>query len=388
MTAHPMRYPSYIELSKSALEGNIQFLKKMYGETVRISSVVKANAYGHGISEFVPLAEACGIDHFSVFSMDEALHVKKFLKNHADIMVMGWTHPDDLEWAIENGIELYIYEYEMLTRAILCAEKTGKKAIIHLEIETGMNRTGLTGEELKAVRKLIRLNSEFVHVRGLCTHFAGAESISNFVRIQSQIRHFNRTRKWLSKNGIMPDLIHTACSAASVAYPQTRYDMVRVGILQYGFWPSPETFIQFMHGKGVKDDPLNRVISWKSNIMSVKDVNEGEFVSYGNTYLAKSDIKIAVIPTGYSHGYSRSLSNQGRVLIHGQRVGVVGLVNMNMLITDVTGIHGVKIGDEVVFIGRQNENEITVGSFVEFSDQMNYELLARLPQNIPRFVVD
>jgi alanine racemase len=122
--------------------------------------------------------------------------------------------------------------------------------------------------------------------------------------------------------------------------------------------------------------------------MSVKKVKEGEFVSYGTTYLAKDDMTVAIIPTGYSQGYSRSLSNQGRVLIHGQRVGVVGIINMNMLIIDVTGMEEVDVGDEVVLIGKQGDLEITVASFTEISDQLNYELLARLPMNIPRIVVD
>jgi len=383
-----MKYPSYIEISKSALQNNFDFLKQQYGDHVRISSVVKANAYGHGITQFVPLVEASGIDHFSVFSMDEALKVKHSLKNHADIMVMGWTHPDDMEWGINNGIELYVFEPGVLINILSVAKRIKKAASIHLEVETGMNRTGLNTIELKKVVKLINDNRDLLKIRGVCTHYAGAESISNYVRIKSQIQKFNRKDKWLAKLGIVPEYKHTACSAASIAYPQTRMDMVRIGILQYGFWPSPETFLTYTHGKQVKDDPLNRVISWKSTVMSTKDVNEGEFVSYGTTYLAKRNMRIAVIPTGYSHGYSRSLSNQGRVLIQGQRVGVVGLINMNMLIADISELDGVEIGDEVVFIGKQGEHEITVGSFVEFSDQMNYELLARLPQSIPRTVVD
>lgn len=383
-----MQYPSYIEISKSAIQNNIRWLREQYGDGVRISSVVKANAYGHGIAQFVPIAEDCGIDHFSVFSMDEAQMVKKSLKNHADIMVMGWVHPSDVELAIMQGIELYVFEPESLDVIIKAARKLREKAIIHLELETGMNRTGLTSAELKQSVAMIKKSAEYLHIRGLCTHYAGAESISNYVRIQNQIKNFNRTYKWIVKRGIVPDIIHTACSAASIAYPKTHMDMVRIGILQYGFWPSPETFIHFTHGKQEKKDPLDRIISWKSRVMSIKSVKSGEFVSYGTTYLAKDDMTIAVVPTGYSHGYSRSLSNQGRVLIKGNRVGVIGMVNMNMLIADITGIEGVEIGDEVVIIGKQEGNEISVASFIEFSDQMNYELLSRLPQNIPRYIVD
>lgn len=383
-----MQYPSFIEISKSAVKNNIRFLREQYGDHVRISSVVKANAYGHGIMQYVPIAEECGVDHFSVFSMDEAQEVKKSLKNHADIMIMGWIHPTDIELAIMQRIEMYVFEPETLNLAIQAGKKLGEPAILHLELETGMNRTGLTNVELKQVEKLIKANAEHIHIRGLCTHYAGAESISNYVRIQNQIKNFNRSYKWLAKRGIVPDMVHTACSAASIAYPKTHMDMVRIGILQFGFWPSPETFIYYTHGKQQKTDPLDRIISWKSRVMSTKSVRSGEFVSYGTTYLAKDDMEIAIVPTGYSHGYSRSLSNQGRVLIKGHRVGVIGMVNMNMLIADITGIEGVELGDEVVIIGKQEDNEITVASFIEFSDQMNYELLARLPQNIPRYVVD
>jgi alanine racemase len=163
--------------------------------------------------------------------------------------------------------------------------------------------------------------------------------------------------------------------------------MVRIGILQYGFWPSKETLIQYLSKKSIKTDPLTQVLSWKSSIMSLKKVKTGEFISYGTSYLAQKDMKIALIPVGYAHGFSRNLSNQGRVLISGLRVAVIGMVNMNMLIVDVTANDNVKLGDEVVLIGSQGDLSITVSSFSEFSDQLNYELLTRLPGEIPRNVI-
>ncbi|MBE0639632.1 MAG: alanine racemase [Bacteroidales bacterium] len=383
-----MHFPSIIEISKSALRHNISFLQSYLQPGVRISSVVKANAYGHGVSVFVPLAEEFGIDHFSVFSLDEAFNVRKSLKNHADIMVMGWVDPKDIPWAVEHDTEFYVFEMDTLHAALNAAKFNRKQAKVHLEVETGMNRTGLSVRDLKKAMKLITENVAYFNIRGLCTHYAGAESISNYLRVIHQLKRFNQKRKLLLHNGIVPAFNHTACSAACVAYPKTQMDMVRIGILQYGFWPSPETFIHYIHGRNDKTDPLQRVLSWKSKIMSIKDVSEGEFVSYGTTYLAKSDMRIAIIPAGYSHGYSRSLSNQGRVLISNQRVGVIGTVNMNMLIADITGLEDAKIGDEVVFIGRQGDKVINVSSFTELSDQLNYELLARLPMNIPRIIVD
>ena len=164
--------------------------------------------------------------------------------------------------------------------------------------------------------------------------------------------------------------------------------MVRIGIMQYGFWPSDETLINYLSKKEEKVDPLQRVISWKSKVMSTKEVNTGEFIGYGTTYLAHKKMKIATIPVGYAHGFSRSLSNQGRVLIKGKRVGVVGIVNMNLMTVDVTDIPEIQKGDEVVLIGKQGDLAISVASFSELSNQLNYELLTRLPYKIPRIITN
>jgi alanine racemase len=227
-------------------------------------------------------------------------------------------------------------------------------------------------------------NPDYLELEGICTHYAGAESVANFVRVNRQISKFNKTQKKIESLGLKPRIRHTACSAAAMNYPRTKMDMVRIGIMQYGFWPSIETLIQYLHGQDRKYDPLKRVISWKSKVMSLKTVNEGEFISYGNTYLATEPKRIAIIPVGYSHGYSRMLSNQGRILIGGQRVAVIGMVNMNMLIADITAVPDVNLGDEAVIIGRQENLEITVASFSEISNQVNYELLVRLPESIRR----
>lgn len=379
---------SVIEIDQSALIHNLNFIKKYFGDEIKISSVIKANAYGHGIEQFVPIAEFAGINHFAVFSVVEAKRVFDVKKEDTSIMIMGWICNDDYEWVIQNDIEFFVYEYSKLYVALKYAKRLKKKAKIHIEVETGMNRTGLSKNQLVHLVKLISSNEEFFYVKGLCTHLAGAESIANYVRIQKQLKRYNHLYKWIVNKGIVPELRHAACSAASITYPKARMDMVRIGILQYGFWPSMETKIHFMSKRMDKEDPLCRVISWKSRVMSVKKVKTGEFISYGTAYLANEDKEIAIVPVGYSHGYSRSLSNQGRVLVGGQRAAVIGLVNMNMLIVDVTNIPNVKKDDEVVLIGSQNGISITLSSFADFNNQLNYELLARLPMNIERKVIN
>ncbi|GJM31403.1 MAG: alanine racemase [Saprospiraceae bacterium] len=383
-----MLHTSWIEISQSALVNNYKFLSEHFGDEVKISSVVKGNAYGHGLELFVPLAEQCGQTHFSVFSADEALIVKNVSQLDPTIMIMGMVDNAQMEWAIENDLEFFVFEMDRLEAAIKAAKLVGKKASIHLEVETGMNRTGFENSALIKALQLIKEHGNELSFTGLCTHYGGAESIANYYRVKKQKIQYNRILKLVNATGMHPKYLHTACSAAAMRYPTTRMDLSRIGILQYGFFPSQEVFIEYISKQEEKKDPLKRLISWKSRVMDVKRVRSGEFIGYGTSFLANSEMNIASIPVGYSHGFSRSLSNQGRVLIHGKRVSVVGTVNMNMMLVDATDLEGVKKGDEVVLIGKQGDLEISVASFAEFSEQVNYELLTRLPANIPRKIVD
>lgn len=382
-----MESTSIIEISQTALEQNLKFIRKQMGNDVIISSVVKANAYGHGIEEIVPILEHCGVKNFAVFSADEAYRVKKSLKSSRDIMIMGYIPKNEYEWVISNGIEFYISDSERAKHTVEIARKLNKKAIVHIDLETGMNRTGLNETDLPKAIEIIKNNKDQFHIRGICTHFAGPENISNFVRIQNQFKHYKELVSVLKKEGIHADLLHTACSAAAMTYPETRLDMVRIGILQYGFWPSNETFIHYIHDKINKRDPLKRVLRWKSKIMDVKKVKQGEFIGYGNYYQAYKDMTIAIIPVGYYNGFSRALSNQGKMLINNQRVSVIGMVNMNMIIGDVTKLKNANIGDEVVIIGKQGNHQLSVASFSELSNLVNYELLTRLPTDINRIKI-
>jgi alanine racemase len=309
-------------------------------------------------------------------------------KGLADIMIMGSLENEELEWAIHNGIEFFVFEQDRLEAALKIAKKIQRPAKLHIELETGMNRTGFAAQSIKATKTLLLKHPEAFEMKGLCTHYAGAESIANYFRIKKQKSVFNKLKKQFAVPDLTPEALHTACSAAAIRYPETQMDMVRIGILQYGFFPSQEVLIEYLTRQKKTEYPLKRLISWKTKVMDVKQVKAGEFIGYGTSFLASNDMSVASIPVGYSHGFSRSLSNQGRVLIHGQRTSVVGTVNMNMTLVDITNLEGVKKGDEVVLIGYQGDLEISVSSFGNFSDQLNYELLTRLPSNIPRKVIE
>jgi alanine racemase len=382
------RHSSRIELSQSALQNNLDFIRGKINEDTVISSVVKANAYGHGIQEFVPMAEKCGIRHFSVASSYEAEEVLEARTTDADIMIMGILYPEDLSWVIEQKIEFFVYDYNRLERAIKVAEKAGEKARIHLELETGGNRTGMEEDQLDMAIEQIKNHSDQIILEGICTHYAGIESLSNQPRIQQQQKKFREMVDYIQSSGLSPKRQHTACSAAALAFPETVMDLVRVGTAQYGLWPSPDIYnLHLLEENKVSDNSLQQVLSWKTDIMHLKEVAKGEYIGYGTSYCASRDMQIAVIPVGYGNGYARNLSNRGYVLIRGKQAPIVGSVNMNVFMVDVTDIDNVQIRDEVVMIGRQKKNTITIKSFTEVTDAINNEFVSRLPAAINRKVI-
>lgn len=379
-----MASTSRIHIGSEALANNVGFLKELLGSGTRISAVVKGNAYGHGVPVVIPALEKAGIDHFSVYSSPEAREAYRHLSPGSTLMIMGYTDPGDLDWILENGVEFYVSGPSMLKETVRRAARLNQRAVIHLELETGMYRTGFSVADLRVAVPVLQSGRDRVLLRGIASHFAGAESIANHTRIKKQFTLFKRMVRSLEQLGITAEILHIASSAAAINYPETRMDMVRSGILIYGYWPTRETFMNYALRKKEKSDPLKRALSWHSRVMHLKAVPEGEFIGYGLTFQAQVPMKIAVVPVGYCNGYSRSLSNNGHVIIRGMRAPVIGLVNMNMIICDITEIPEVETGDQVTLIGRQGASVISFSSFAEMNNSLNYEILARLPENIER----
>lgn len=381
--------PSFIELDFSALEQNLKFFQSKASGDLRISSVIKGNAYGHGIPDFLPIAEKAGFDCFFVFSADEAaLACKHMQHQETKVVIMGMIRDQELEWAITNGVEFYLFDMDRLKAAIRSSQKAGRKAKVHLQLETGMNRTGFTETEISQLVRVLKENSDHIEPVGVCTHYAGAESVANHFRIQNQDKMFREMSGLIEKKLNRKIIKHACSSAAFLTYPEMHYDMVRVGIAQYGFWPSRETYMHYIKSEQLEGDvdPLKRVLTWKSEVMSLQKVESGKFIGYGNVFLAGKDMLIATVPIGYTHGFGRNLTNTGYVLINGVRCGVVGIVNMNMITVNVSHLDHVERGDEVVMIGRQGTDEITVASFGEMTNNLNYEVLTRIPSTLPRIV--
>ncbi len=378
---------STITLSMKALRTNLAFIRDRLNGA-RLCSVVKGNAYGHGFDPFIRMAMEAGVDYFAVYAAEEALHVLKLLGKNPDLFIMGMVENDALEWAIEEGIEFSVFDMDRLERSITIAERIGVPARLHIEVETGMNRTGFDREELPAVIGKLLDDADHVVLKGIFTHFAGAESNVNDRRVRDQMARFDQAMRTFHAHGLRPGSAHQACSAAVMNYPSTIGNMARVGIMQYGFWSNQETWLRYSMGNDVASDPLRRLITWKSRVMAVKNVRAGERIGYGDSCEAQHDMRVAVVPVGYAHGFARGLSNFGQVILRGQKARIAGIVNMNAITIDISAVEGVEKGDEVILIGHQNGQSISVSSFSEMSEQLNYEMLTRLPQSIPRGITE
>ncbi len=382
-----MHSTSWIEINKDNIKRNLKYLIKRIGKA-KFTSVIKGNAYGHGIETYLPVAESCGINSFAVSDAFEAYQAEQVKSDDTELIIMYMIDNGDLQWAIEKDIAYYVFDFDRLEKTLEVSKRIGKKARIHIELETGMNRTGFEEQDLNKLIDILKSNLEHIQFEGICTHFAGAESVANYLRIINQFDKFKKFRDLFNTLRLLPYYYHTACSAAVLTYPETILNMARIGIAQYGFWPSKETRMYNLLSDTNKftKDPLHRALSWKSKIMTIKNVKAGDFVSYGNSHLALKNEKLAIIPVGYSHGYSRSMSNLGHVLINKKKAPIVGMVNMNLIIADVTNIRDTKINDEVVLIGKQGVHEISVSSFADMANYVNYEMLTRLPDSIPRII--
>lgn len=383
-----VKHSSRIRLSQSALDQNLSFIREKVGNQPIISSVVKANAYGHGIETFVPMAEKSGIRHFAVASSHEAQEVMEARTTDATVMIMGILYDDDLHWVIENGVEFFVFDIPRIKKAVEIARETGKKAIVHLEVETGGNRTGLPEGKLEDALALLQEHQQRVEFKGFCTHYAGIETLANQFRIVQQQKKFEELYQRVEAFGYLPELRHTACSAAAIAFPDTVMDLVRIGTAQYGMWPSPDIYnMHLMQTGKFEDHALRQLLTWKTDIMHLKKVKKGNFIGYGTSFQAPEDMTIAVVPIGYSNGFAKALSNNGHVIINGQKAPIVGLINMNVFMVDVTHIAQVKVGDDVILVGTQGDEKITIRSFSEATNFINNEFVSRLPSAIPREAV-
>lgn len=382
----PPQASSWIEIDKEALQHNLRALSHHIGDSI-LCQVVKGNAYGHGVDPIVPLAEEVGVRHFAAFSAQGAYEAWRQSDGQSRIQIMGQVGREALAWIIGSDIEPWVATEVDLAEMRQEAHRQEKLLRVHVELETGMHRTGLEEEQaFDAIASIV--DDEYLHLEGVCSHLAGAEDSRNQQRIDDQKQRYHAFLDRLHDHGIDPGLRHLASSAASLLDPDCHLDLCRIGIASYGHWPTYEVEQRVaMANGGTTPFELQRVLSWHSKVIAVREVPHGHYVGYGQSYEAEGDQRIAVVPVGYSDGFSRALGNTGHVLINGQRCTILGNVNMNMLTVHATHIPEIDPGDPVALIGTQGERRISISSFAESTNMVNYELMSRLADSIPRRVV-
>ena len=374
---------NWVELDGTALRGNRREFRRRLGPGVRLGAVVKANAYGHGMTEVATLAREGGADWLCVNGVEEAVRLRG--EGHdCEILVMGYVPLGHLGEVVEHGLRPVVYATESLARLEELARRSGRTVPVHLKIETGTQRQGIPEPEVAALAERVRRSSSLT-LEGICTHFANIEDTTDHGFAERQIEAFSRISDGLHAAGIDIPIRHTACSAATLLFTRTHLDLARIGISLYGLWPSRETYVACLErGKPALD--LQPVMTWKTRVAQVKTVPEGSYVGYGCTYRTTRDSRIAVLPVGYSEGYSRNLSGIAHVLIRGRRAPIRGRVCMNMCMADVTDIEGVRPEEDVVLLGRQGEEEVSAEQLAAWSGTISYEVVARIHPALPRVV--
>lgn len=356
---------TWVEIDTKAIRTNYRAFRTLIPREVKMMGVVKSNAYGHNFIEFALELEKLGIDMLAVDSILEALALRA-AKVRTPILVLGYTLPELFPKAVGKNIHLTISSIDGLKSFLKFSN--AYKVPVHIKVDTGMHRQGFLPKDKEKLFELLARGSKKINIAGLYTHFAAGKDPSSTASTQKQLEVFELWRGAFTVFGYKP-LVHAGATGGAIVFPEAHFDMVRIGIGLYGI-PAAETLRNHI--------TLKPVLSWKTIIAEVKEIPEGVGVGYDHTHTTKRVTRTAVCPIGYWHGYSRALSNNAEVLIAGKRAQVLGRVSMDMIVVDVTSVSRVKIGDEVVLIGRSKKEEVSAVELAEKAGTTAYEILTRL----------
>lgn len=365
--------PTWAEIDLRAVAYNYKQLKRIVGRDIRIMAVVKANAYGHGTVEVSEVLEKLGVDYLGVATTDEAIR----LRDHgikSPILILGHVLPEEVRAAVERDISITVCGDELLD-AVRDSAKDGLKAKVHIKIDTGMGRIGIWHEEaLHFIKNLAQ--EKGVIIEGIYTHFSSAGRDDFFTTYQ--IEAFEKLLAKLDDFDIDIPLKHAANSIATIDFKRSHQNLVRPGLVIYGMYPK-HTFPKLIK--------LKPVLSLKTRIVYLKDTPAGRSISYGRSYITQKPTVVATLPIGYADGYDRNLSNRAEVLVRGRRAPVIGRVTMDQTMIDVGHIKGVRVGDEVVLIGKQGRDEIRAEKIARLAGTIAYETVCSISNRVPRVYI-
>lgn len=356
---------AWLEIDRGALVHNACTIRKMIGPGVFLLAVVKSDAYGMGLAEISSILNECGADGFGVSDVAEGSRLRELFPD-ARIVILGPSFLDNVEEILDKHLEPIASSMDFLRRLNDAASIRGVQADVHLMIDTGMGRIGVWHEKGEGFFRQLR-ECRSVSIKGVASHFAALGS-RDLTFSRTQLERFNVFLTKLSDLGFQIPRAHMASSAALLRLPESRLNMVRIGILFYGIYPAP----------GPHRLALRPAVSWKTRIAFIKEVEPGRTISYGATYVADRRTRIATLPVGYAHGYDRSLSKKGEVLIGSRRCPVAGVVTMDQMMVDLGPASSAKVDDEAVLIGVQGAQEISLNEVAKKAGTIPYELLCRI----------
>ncbi len=356
---------SWSEIDLKALVYNAAQIKKYAGEDTQVLAVVKSQAYGHGLKKVVKVLNKKGVSFFGITDINEAITIRS-LKVKKPILMLENVLPQNASFLVKHKITPVLCTLELAKALNIIAGKKRIKFSVHIKIDTGMGRLGVWHKEafdfIKDIKRLSNLKIE-----GLCTHFPVADTNPKFTKMQ--IKEFLSLVRDVRENIVPIHFVHAANSMGLINYHKKDFNLVRTGIMLYGLYPSQKIKAKIK---------LKPVMSVKARICFLKDVLKGRKISYGHTFTAKKDMRIATVSIGYSDGYSRAFSSNAFVLVSGIRCPVAGTVTMDQIMIDVSNVRNAKVGDEVCVLGRQKKECITAEELARAAGTINYEVLCSL----------
>ena len=373
--------PTWAEVSLANLRHNYRLLQQHVGKGVNVCAVVKADAYGHGAAPCAVALEKEGAGWFGVTSLDEAIPLREAGIEGRILLMTGFWRGEEEE-IVRLRLTATVWEPEQIGLLEKAASRLGiAKHSVHLKLDTGMGRLGVPPEGLPRVVEALKA-APHLALEGLSTHLASSE-VLDAPSVDEQLTCFTDSRQMLSREGFEPALVHAANTSAIISRKQSWHNMVRPGIALYGYHLPFERAGQEVSGSGLRL-PVKPVLTWKTRILSLRDIPAGHALGYGGTYTTKAPARIAVLPVGYADGLNRQLSSRGRVIVREHYAPMVGRISMDLTLIDVTGLAGISIGDEAILLGSSDDLSFDAREHADLANTIPYEILCGISKRVPR----
>ena len=373
--------PTCAEISLANLRHNLHVIEQHVGPHVTVCAVVKADAYGHGALECAQTLEEEGTRWLGVTSLDEAIPLRDAGIRTRILLMTGFWRGEEEE-IVRLGLTPTIWEASQIELLEKASARLGvSKHPVHLKVDTGMGRLGVTPEELPDICSPLKSSSHLL-LEGLSTHLASSE-VLDAPSVDEQLKRFENVQRLLRDRGLRPALLHAANTGAVISRPQSWHNMVRPGIALYGYYLPFERAGREVSGSKLRL-PVKPVLTWKTRILSLREVPARQALGYGGTYVTKAPARIAVLPVGYADGLNRGLFSGGRVIVREHYAPIVGRISMDLTLVDVTGLPGISVGDEVVLLGSCDGLTVDAREHAALANTVPYEILCGISKRVPR----